>query len=317
MPEADPSAISLRGVRKVYSVRRAPERVALAGVDLSVGRGEWVTLLGPNGSGKTTLLSILATAIAPDAGEATVLGFDVVRQHREVRRRLGAVFQSAALDDLLTARENLTLQGSLVGLGRSEARERAKTLAASFGFADRLGDRVGSLSGGLRRRVDLARALVGGPSLVLLDEPETGLDLEARVGFLDLIARREAMADRATIVMTTHLMESAERADRVVMMGGGRILADGAPTDLRAALNERVIHAAPEESGVLRDAGLDIREVAGEAVGSGDAASMERAAATLARSGAWFRVQPPTLGDVYLAHAGRRLEDGDDAAAPA
>jgi ABC-type multidrug transport system ATPase subunit len=307
-PDAD-TAIHLEGLRKVYRTRKGGRRVALDGVDLSARRGTWTALLGPNGSGKSTLLGILATALAPDGGSARVLGFDPAREAVEIRRRLGVVFQSAALDDLLTARENLALQGSLVGLGGAESRARGASLAEALGFADRLGDRVGSLSGGLRRRVDLARALMGGPALVLLDEPETGLDLASRSGLLDLIAERRSMAPGATIVMTTHLMASAERADRVVMLSGGRVVADGEPGGLRRGLNERVIHAAPGEAGALRSAGLEVREVAGEAVGSGDASSMERAAAGLARSGAWFRVQPPTLGDVYLSLAGRPLED--------
>jgi len=310
-----PPAVRTDRLRKTYRPRGrrakgAEPRVALDGVSLIVPAGEWVALLGPNGSGKSTLLGLLATTLTPDAGTIEALGFESPARGEEVRRRMGVVFQTPALDALLTVRENLLTQGALVGLPAAEAADRAASLAAEFGFADRMAERVGALSGGLARRVDLARALMGAPSLVLLDEPTTGLDLDAKRQFLDLVADRRGMSTGATIVMSTHEMDAAERADRVVMLAEGQIVADCVPAVLRHGLSDRVVHAPAACEAMLAGAGLDVTRLDGAIVGAGSAGSMERAAADLAREGHAFSVQPPTLADVYLARTGRTL--GDD-----
>jgi ABC-2 type transport system ATP-binding protein len=299
-------------------------RVALAGVSLRVEVGAWLALLGPNGSGKSTLLRVLATLERPESGDVRVLGEAVAgggasgASLRRARAKLGVVFQSPGLDPLLTVRENLLCQGALHGLDRGESDRRAGSLAPELGVADRLDDRVGRLSGGLARRVDLARALLGEPELLLLDEPTAGLDHASRADFLDTLERRREAARAGgrplTIVMTTHLMDEADHADRVALIDRGRIVAEGAPSELRAALGGSVLVAPPALEEELRTAGLAVSIVRGEAVGSGDGPAVERAANALVRRGCAFRVGPPTLGDVYLARTGRRLSGAEEGA---
>lgn len=286
-------------------------RVALDGVSLRVERGEWVALLGPNGSGKSTLIRILATLDRPDSGRVAVVGHEVgtAAGDRSARGRLGVVFQRPGLDPLLTVRENLEMQAALVGLDRGEAAGRARSAAEALGVADRMTDRVGALSGGLARRVDLARAVVFEPEVLLLDEPTAGLDHAARMDLLDLLGRRRAESGGLlTVVMATHLMDEAERATRVVMLHEGRIVADGEPGALRKTLGGHVIVAGRDRARMLEDAGLTVRKTEREAMGTGKAEAVERAVVELARIGAAFNVGPPTLGDVYLTFAGQRLD---------
>ena len=177
-----PPALALRDLAHAYG-----ETAALRGVSLDVAPGERVGLLGANGSGKTTLMRAVSTLLAPDAGTVEVGGADARRDPAEVRRRIGVVFQSPALDDALTVRESLELQAALVGLGRGEARARVDDLVRRLDLADRAGSRVGTLSGGLARRADLARGLLHRPALVLLDEPTGGLDPLARIALWDTL----------------------------------------------------------------------------------------------------------------------------------
>lgn len=298
----------IEGVARTYQSRRRAVR-ALAGVTLSIEPGSWVALLGPNGSGKSTLLRILATKDRPDEGSVTWFGQGAAAVE-VVRRGLGVVFQSPAVDAVLTPRELLGVQAALMAI--PDAGARIEGMADRFGFADRLDDRIGGLSGGLVRRVDLARALLHEPGLLLLDEPSTGLDHAARTGFLDLLERWRV--ERATtVVLSTHLMDEAERADRVVMMSRGSIVADGTPAALRAAAGGMRVRVAEQHADALHNLGLawSARGSVAEAALAPERAS--EVAGSLAARMVPFECTPPTLADAYLASTGESLTPEDAA----
>jgi lipooligosaccharide transport system ATP-binding protein len=221
-------AVHARGLRKAYD-----GGVAVDGVDFAVRDGECFGFLGPNGAGKTTTMKMIYGLAAVGGGELRVLGFDVARQPREVKARLGVVPQEANLDNDLTVGENLLVQADYHGLGRRAAPARAAELLAFAGLEARRDARPKELSGGMRQRLLIARALAGGPRLIVLDEPTTGLDPRARQevwGALDALR-----ADGVTLLLTTHYMEEATRlCDRLVIMDRGRIAAEGAPHELMA-----------------------------------------------------------------------------------
>lgn len=344
-------AVVARGVRKTFAGTRArrgvaavPARVALAGVDLTIPQGQWVALLGPNGSGKSTLLKILATVARPDEGDVSVLGRAVVigggssagglSSLSVVRGEIGVAFQAAALDPLLTVRENLRTAAALFAMSAARAAEAISRVAESLGLTDRLDQRVSTLSGGLMRRADLARALLHGPRMLLLDEPTTGLDIRAREEFFTALmeARRRMAGETAdcggggagglTIVLSTHQMEEAQLAQRVVLMHEGRVVADDSPEKLRRALGRTVIRCgerveanAADPAEVLRGMGLTVTvQPLGEVLARAgdereeDATRRVRAAADrLIELGVAVQVAPPTLGDVYMAMTGRSL----------
>ncbi|MCC6850527.1 MAG: ABC transporter ATP-binding protein [Deltaproteobacteria bacterium] len=229
------AAIAIAGLTHRYG-----ERPALRGIDLDVRRGEIFGVLGPNGGGKTTLFKVLATLVAPQGGAVTVFDEDTARHPERVRRRLGVVFQHPAVDGKLTVRENLACHAALYGLDGVESRARAATLLERLGLAERADDRVEALSGGLARRVELAKGLLHGPDLVLLDEPSTGLDPGARRDFFSYLVH---LRDREglTVVLTTHYMEEAERCDRIGFMHQGRLVAVDAPAHLKAEIGGDVV----------------------------------------------------------------------------
>lgn len=232
---ASAPAIVIRGLTHHYGERRA-----LAGIDLQIGRGEVFGLLGPNGGGKTTLFKVLATLHPPQAGTVTVFDESLAHAPEQVRRRLGVVFQHPALDAKLTVLENLSCHAALYGLGKAEGRRRAMGLLERFGLAERGGDLVETLSGGLARRVELAKGLLHGPDLLLLDEPSTGLDPGARRDFFEYLLQlreREGM----TVVLTTHAMDEAERCDRIGFVHQGTLVAVGAPGTLEADIGGDVV----------------------------------------------------------------------------
>jgi len=228
-------AVSIRGLTHHYGERRA-----LAGIDLEIGRGEVFGLLGPNGGGTTTLFKVLATLTAPQAGTVTVFDEALARAPERVRRRLGVVFQHPALDGKLTVLENLRCHAALYGLGAAEGRQRAEALLDRFGLADRAGEYVETLSGGLARRVELAKGLLHGPELLLLDEPSTGLDPGARRDFFEYLLQLRDR-DGMTVVLTTHAMDEAERCDRIGFVHQGSLVAVGAPADLKADIGGDVV----------------------------------------------------------------------------
>jgi len=228
-------AVSIHDLR-----HRFAERVALGGVSLDVAQRELVALLGPNGSGKTTLFRILTTALLPGGGSVSIFGADVVRQPWRARREIGVVFQSPSLDRKLTPAENLRHQGRLYGLRGRELEQRIATALERVGLAERARERVERLSGGLARRVELAKGMLHRPRLLLLDEPTTGLDPSARRDFWSYFdaVRRET---GATAILTTHLLDEAERADRIALLDEGRLVALGAPAALKAEIGGDVV----------------------------------------------------------------------------
>jgi ABC-2 type transport system ATP-binding protein len=217
-----------------------------------VRAGEIFGLLGPNGSGKTTLFRILSTLMLPTGGQAMIAGFDVARQPDQVRRRIGVVFQAKSIDLKLSAAENLWHQGHLYGLRGAVLQSRIQEMLQRVALLDRAKDRVETFSGGMQRRVELAKGLMHRPSVLLLDEPTTGLDPGARRDlwlYLDELRRQENVA----IIVTTHLMEEAERCDRLAILSSGEIVGLGAPAELRSEIGGDVVMLETADPASLAD----------------------------------------------------------------
>ncbi|HSM87112.1 MAG TPA: ATP-binding cassette domain-containing protein [Candidatus Limnocylindrales bacterium] len=236
-----PSSSGRTSVIQVENLRHSyGKRTALNGISFSVNSGEIFALLGPNGSGKTTLFRILSTLMLPGGGRALVAGFDAATQPDEVRRRIGVVFQAQSVDIKLTAAENLWHQGHLYGLHGSELKARIAEMLGRVGLGDRANDRVETFSGGMQRRVELAKGLMHRPSVLLLDEPTTGLDPGARRDLWQYLHELRTQ-EHVSIIVTTHLMEEAERCDRLAIVNAGQIVALGTPAELRSQIGGDVI----------------------------------------------------------------------------
>jgi ABC-2 type transport system ATP-binding protein len=320
------AAIETEGLVKVYR-SRADEVRALDGVDLEVQEGTVLGLLGPNGAGKTTTVRILATLIRPDEGRATVAGLDVVREAQSVRKAIGLSGQYAAVDENLTGRENLWMFGRLYGLASRDARSRSDELLGEFGLDD-AADRVAkTYSGGMRRRLDLAAALVGRPQLLFLDEPTTGLDPRGRLRMWDVI--RDQVREGTTLLLTTQYLEEADAlADSIAVVDHGRIIARGTADELKAQVGGERIEVVVRQADELR------RAVATLAPDGGSTCDRHTRRVTVAaRGGAQELVdvvrrlgeagievddvglRRPTLDDVFLSLTGHAAESpqGDEA----
>ena len=238
-------------------VHQYGDRVALAKVNFTVRQGEIFGLLGPNGGGKSTLFRILSTMMVPTSGRAVIAGHDVARDPAAVRRKVGVVFQTQSLDKALTVQENLRAQGHLHGLSGATLRERMDHAMGRLGLKDRRHDLVETLSGGLRRRVEIAKALLHRPQVLLMDEASTGLDPAARRDLsrhVETLRREEGV----TILLTTHILEEAGLCDRLVLLHQGRIVAQGSPAELRASIGGDVVVLEAADAAALA-AGIEQR----------------------------------------------------------
>jgi ABC-2 type transport system ATP-binding protein len=221
-------------------VHRYENRTALNGVSFDVRPAELFGLLGPNGSGKTTLFRILSTLMIPSAGRATIMGFDAAQEPARVRRQIGVVFQAQSVDLKLTAYENLWHQGHLYGLRGAPLKERIEEILSRVGLADRAKELVETFSGGMQRRIELAKGLLHQPGVLLLDEPTTGLDPGARRDLWQYLATLRD-EEHVSVLVTTHLMEEAERCDRLAIMNEGNLVALGTPAELKSEIGGEVI----------------------------------------------------------------------------
>jgi ABC-2 type transport system ATP-binding protein len=314
------AAVAAEGLVKVYRSRKSEVR-ALDGVDLEVHEGTVLGLLGPNGAGKTTTVRILATLLRPDAGSARVSGHDVVREPQAVRRTIGLSGQYAAVDENLTGRENLWMFGRLYGLAGAEAKTRAVELLERFDLAD-AADRVAkTYSGGMRRRLDLASALIGRPRVLFLDEPTTGLDPRSRLGMWDVI--RTQVREGATLLLTTQYLEEAdELANEIAVVDHGRIIARGTADQLKSQVGgeriEVVVHRQDELARAAQllapDGTAAIEEHTRRLTipASGGAAQLVDVVRRLDEAGIAaddLALRRPTLDDVFLALTGHAAEE--------
>ena len=293
---------------------RYGDRESLSGVGFSVAAGDVFALLGPNGGGKTTLFRIISTLLRPTSGTVEVFGLDIVKRPADVRRKLGVVFQSAAVDPWLTVVENLRHHGYLFGLSGSALDRGIERALERFGLTPRASDRVSILSGGLRRRVELAKALLPAPQLLVLDEPSSGLDPTARRELLqELMRLRED--EGTTVVLTTHIMEEAAVADRVGILHEGRLAAIGTPTDLTDALGGDILTIDPiGDASTLASMLHDHFGIKAQIVGRQVRVERRRAhefvptlIEGLPGQIATVSVGRPTLDDVFMHHTGTRL----------
>ena len=313
LPETsdDRSAVAICDVGHHYG-----DRQALAGVSFSVQPGEIFGLLGPNGGGKSTLFRLMATLLPVQSGKVEILGCDVQAHQAAVRSRIGVTFQSPSLDGKLTVRENLRHQAHLYGLYGSRARLRISELTDRFGLAGHFLQRVDTLSGGLKRRVEIAKSLLHAPSLLLLDEPSTGLDPGARRVLWSLLQELRD-EQQVTILVTTHLMDEAERCGRVAILDRGRLVTIGAPETLRQTVGGdclRILAPKPEDlarrivdqfglASSLVDQELRIEHPAGHEVLRDLVVAFPEITSIV--------LSKPTLEDVFIARTGHRFEEED------
>jgi ABC-2 type transport system ATP-binding protein len=316
-------AIEARGL--VLQYKKGPR--AVDGIDLVVGSGEIYGFLGPNGAGKSTTVHMLTTLLPPTAGTARVAGFDVSTEGPKVRAQIGAALQEAALDPLLTGREHLRLQAALQALPRAERLPRADELLVRVGLTDAADRRVGGYSGGMKRRLDLAMALVHRPRVLFLDEPTTGLDVQSRTALweeVENLARR----DGVTVFLTTQYLEEADAlADRIGIIDGGHIVAEGTPGSLKAEIGRPTVEVVPVDE-------ADTERLVAVLEGFGERCPSEHGVSVRLESGATglaeivraldaqgvrienLQLHQPTLDDVFLAKTGRSLEGAAEESEP-
>ena len=293
---------------------------AVDGIDLQVRPGEIYGFLGPNGAGKSTTVHMLTTLLPPTAGTATVAGHDIVRDGAAVRDVIGVALQDAALDLLLTGREYMKLQGGLHGLSAHEIAERGDALLERVGLAEAADRRVGGYSGGMKRRLDLALALVHSPQILFLDEPTTGLDVQSRAALWDEVSRL-ARRDGVTVFLTTQYLEEADAlADRIGIIDRGKLVAEGTPAALKAQIGRPTLEAVPAEpaqverlEAVLSRFGDPLPVTNGSAAvrlsdGTEELADVVRRLDGEGIKVADLQLHAPSLDDVFLAKTGRSLE---------
>ncbi len=310
------NAIETSGLIKHFGATRA-----LDGGDLRIRQGSVSGLLGPNGAGKTTTIRILATLLRPDAGTATVLGHDVVREAATVREKVSLTGQYASVDEDLTGTENLVLVGRLLGLSWRDARRRSAELLEAFGLAEAAGRQVMTFSGGMRRRIDIAASLVSIPEILFLDEPTTGLDPRSRNQVWELVRR---IADEGTtVLLTTQYLDEADRlAERLAVIDHGKVIAEGTSRELKASVGASAMHvrlasaddrplAQEVVKRILGDGLMPVTEAAELTARLQNPAQAAEVLTALTRENvevAEFSVGNPSLDEVFLALTGRTSE---------
>src|SRR4051794_13951524 len=303
--------------------RRFKEIEAVAGIDLEVKPGEIYGFLGPNGAGKSTTVHMLTTLLPPSGGRATVAGFDVAKQGPQVRASIGAALQEAALDPFLTGAEHLRLQASLHGIRGDERKRLIAQLLDRVGLASAGNRKVRTYSGGMKRRLDLALALIHDPSILFLDEPTTGLDPQSRTALWDEVGRL-AREEGVTVFLTTQYLEEADvLADRVGIIDHGRIVAEGTPAQLKAQIGKPTVEIVPESPDELERLRALLRRFGAETAarpgafavqleGHGALPEVVRALDSENLRAAQINLHEPSLDDVFLAKTGRTLEGAED-----
>ncbi|WP_430499825.1 ABC transporter ATP-binding protein [Micromonospora trifolii] len=305
------TAISVRNLAKWYSDRIA----AVADLNLDVPTGSIFGFLGPNGAGKTTTISMLATLLRPTAGTAEVAGFDIRRRPDDVRRSIGIVFQESTLDPDLSAEENLRFYASLFGIGGRAVRGTIADLLTLMDLQDRRNSPVRTFSGGMRRRLEIARALLHAPKVLILDEPTTGLDPQTRILIWDQLRRFRAEYD-LTVFMTTHHLEEAEHCDRIAIMDHGELVTEGTPAELKAVVGDDLVEMRTEDdeaaaTSIRTQFDLDV------AVGASNlrmrvqngAALVPRLCAAIPVPVMSVTVRSPSLDDAFLHYTGRTIRE--------
>ena len=315
-------ATSLPAVEATGLVKRFGKTTALAGVDLVARQGRVLGVLGPNGAGKTTAVRIFATLLPPDAGQASVCGYDVLRQPHQVRQLIGLTGQYASVDEGLSGTNNLIMIGRLLGLPRTQARARAAELLARFELTDAAGRIVKTYSGGMRRRLDLAASLIGHPRVLFLDEPTTGLDPNSRTDVWAMI--RELVADGVSVLLTTQYLDEADQlAHDIVVIDKGKVIATGTPDELKAKTGGQVLLVAPSDPARLAEVAALLEVLAGAEVATddemgavsapvADKALLPRVVRELDDRGielAEFTLRKPSLDEVFFTLTGHRADD--------
>ncbi len=315
-------AVQVRGLVKTFpGGKKRPDVEAVRGIDLDVPAGELFGFLGPNGAGKSTTIKILCTLVRPTGGSAQVAGFDVVAQKDDVRRHIGLVFQETTLDGHLTAEQNLRFHAEIYGMASADVVPRTEAVLEMVGLADRRSAVVNTFSGGMKRRLEIARGLMHSPRVLFLDEPTIGLDPESRAGLWDYVDRLREEED-ITVFLTTHYMDEAERCDRIAIVDGGRVGALGSPAALKASVGHdrvRVVTADDDAAEELVRARLGVettRERGALVVLTPDGEQFVPRLFELGLTVRSVSVTRPSLDDVFLAYTGARLADRQAAAGP-
>ncbi len=309
----DSVAIRVEGLAKRFA-----EIEAVRGVDFEVRTGETFGFLGPNGAGKSTTINMLCTLVRPTGGRATVAGYDVVTQRDDVRREIGLVFQDTTLDTYLSAAQNLRFHGQLYGVPAAQLEARMRQVLELVGLWDRRGKDVQTFSGGMKRRLEIARGLLHSPRVLFLDEPTVGLDPQTRASIWEYLGELRRQED-LTIFLTTHYMDEAEHCDRIAIMDAGRIVALDTPQALKAAIGTDRIRLETDDvevasAAVKRQFGLEVSTDAGGGMVLQVADGERFVPRLLADLGVAVRsvsVTRPTLDDVFMSYTGRTIRDAE------